>query len=76
VRRAIITDTSTGQEYEITGRGWILHHFNDPLDALKRRDEEETAVSAERTLTSGASAATAPAMVSSHPFPPDSHIRR
>ena len=48
VRTAIITDTSTGNEYKIEGKRILFHHMNDMLDALRIHepddDEHETAV--------------------------------
>ena len=51
VRTAIITDTSTGNEYKIEGKRILFHHMNDMLDALRIHepddDEYETAVAVE-----------------------------
>ena len=51
VRTAIITDTSTGNEYRIEGRRILFHHMNDMLDALRIHepddDEHQTAVAVE-----------------------------
>ncbi len=48
VRTAVITDRSTGHEYEIEGKRILFHHMNDMLDALDTDDDEhETAVLAD-----------------------------
>ena len=51
VRTAVITDTSTGHQYEIEGKRILFHHMNDMLDALSASDAaddvHETAVTAE-----------------------------
>ena len=51
VRTAVITDTSTGNEYKIEGKRILFHHMNDMLDALQIHepddDEHETAVAAQ-----------------------------
>ncbi len=51
VRTAVITDSSTGQEYKIEGKRILFHHMNDMLDALAAHDESdaehETAVATE-----------------------------
>ncbi len=51
VRTAVITDTSTGHEYEIEGKRILFHHMNDMLDALAAHDPDdanhETAVATE-----------------------------
>ena len=53
VRTAVITDTSTGNEYKIEGKRILFHHMNDMLDALASSNgddddaEHETAVAAE-----------------------------
>ena len=51
VRTAIITDESTGHEYQIEGKRILFHHMNDMLDALAASDADdhahETAVAAD-----------------------------
>jgi len=51
VRTAVITDSSTGNEYKIEGKRILFHHMNDMLDALGSHDaedaEHETAVLAD-----------------------------
>jgi hypothetical protein len=48
VRTAVITDTSTGHEYQIEGKRILFHHMNDMLDALEIHapddQDHETAV--------------------------------
>jgi hypothetical protein len=41
VRTAIITDTSTGNEYKIEGKRILFHHMNDMLDALEIHDADD-----------------------------------
>jgi len=40
-RTAVITDSSTGHEYEIEGKRILFHHMNDMLDALAADDHED-----------------------------------
>lgn len=40
-RTAVITDHSTGHEYEIEGKRILFHHLNDSLDALVADDESD-----------------------------------
>ncbi len=51
VRTAVITDTTTGHEYEIEGKRILFHHMNAMLDALAADVEDdaehETAVVAD-----------------------------
>jgi hypothetical protein len=51
VRTAVITDTSTGNEYLIEGKRILFHHMNDVLDALEIHEpddsDHETAVAVE-----------------------------
>jgi len=35
VRTAVVTDTSTGNEYEIEGKRILFHHMSDMLNAPK-----------------------------------------
>ena len=48
VRTAVITDSSTGNEYKVEGKRILFHHMNDMLDALGLSEaddaDHETAV--------------------------------
>ena len=51
VRTAVITDSSTGNEYRVEGKRILFHHMNDMLDALGLNEaddaDHETAVVAD-----------------------------
>jgi hypothetical protein len=42
VRTAVITDSSTGNEYKIEGKRILFHHMNDMLDALAADQTDDT----------------------------------